>query len=155
ERAIPSGRASKSGATLLGMILLALGIFAAFQVNVYAGWLAVTISAGALFYDYRAKHSVVWGPLLMGGCRGGNLLLGCSIIPAALSSLWFLALLPIAYIGSITLVSQGEVHGGSRKSGFGALGLIVGVTLCLFLLGLRSGYLVWKTSPFILLFAGM
>src|SRR5699024_6164457 len=53
------------------------------------------------------------------------------------------------------LVSQGEVHGGSRKSGFGALGLIVGVTLCLFLLGLRSGYLVWKTSPFILLFAGM
>lgn len=155
ERPIPSGRASKSGAALTGIVLLLIGILAAFQVNLYAGLLAIAISCGALLYDYRAKHSVVWGPLLMGGCRGGNLLLGCSIIPASLSAVWFLALLPVAYIGSITLVSQGEVHGGDRKSGLGALGLIVLVTLCLFLFGLLPGYAVGTASLFIILFAGM
>lgn len=155
ERPIPSGRASKGGAILTGAVLLLMGILAAFQVNLYAGFLAIAISCGALFYDYRAKHSALWGPLFMGGCRGGNLLLGCSIIPASLSSVWFLALLPVAYIGSITLVSQGEVHGGDRKSGLGALGLIVLVTLCLFLLGLLPDYAVGTALLFIILFAGM
>lgn len=155
ERAIPSGRASKGGAALTGTVLFLIGIIAAFQVNSYAGLLALAISYGALFYDYRAKHSALWGPLFMGLCRGGNLLLGCSIIPVAIPKLWFLALLPVAYIGSITLVSQGEVHGGDRKSGFGALGLIALVTLCLFLLGLLSSYTVWTAALFIILFGGM
>lgn len=155
ERAIPSGRASKQGAVLTGAALLLIGILAAFQVNNYAGVLAIAISIGALIYDFWAKHSSLWGPVFMGSCRGGNLLLGCSIIPAVLSSLWFLALLPIAYIGSITLVSQGEVHGGDKKSGFGALGLIVLVTLCLFLLGFLSSYAVWTAVLFIILFGGM
>lgn len=155
ERPIPSGRASKAGAIAAGAVLLLIGVFTAFQVNRYAGLLAIAIAGGALLYDYWAKHSVLWGPLFMGGCRGGNLLLGCSIIPASISSLWFLALLPIAYIGSITLVSQGEVHGGDKKSGLGALGLIILVTICLVLLGFLPGYHVWTASLFITLFAVM
>ncbi len=155
ERPIPSGRASKSGAALAGSALLLGGILAAFQVNSYAGFIAIAVSCGALLYDYWAKHSALWGPLFMGGCRGGNLLLGCSIIPASFSSIWFLALLPVAYIGSITLVSQGEVHGGDRRSGLAALALIVLVTLCLFLLGFLPGYAVGTASLFIIFFAGM
>lgn len=155
ERPIPSGRASKSGATLAGSVLLLAGMLTAFQVNRYAGFLAIAISCGALLYDYWAKHSALWGPLFMGGCRGGNLLLGCSIIPASLFSLWFLALLPVAYIGSITLVSQGEVHGGDKRSGLGALALIILVTLCLFFLGLFPGYAAGTASLFIVLFAVM
>lgn len=155
ERPIPSGRASKWGAILAGATLLFVGVFAAFQVNRYAGFLAIAIGCGALLYDYRAKHSALWGPLFMGGCRGGNLLLGATIIPVSLSGLWFLAFLPVAYIGAITLVSQGEVHGGDKKSGLAALGLIILVTICLFILGLLPGYRVWTASLFIMLFALM
>lgn len=155
ERAIPSGRASKTGAILLGLLLLTLGIIAAGMVNVYAGLLALGIAICALIYDYWAKHSTLWGPLFMGGCRGMNLLLGCSAIPAVIADVWFLALLPIGYIGAITLVSQGEVHGGDKKSGFAALGLIVFVTISLFLLSVFPSYAVGPATPFILLFGGL
>lgn len=155
ERAIPSGRASRDGAILMGLMLLGVGIAAAFRVNTTAGLLATAISGGALLYDYWAKHSSLWGPLFMGGCRGGNLLLGCSILPATLGSLWFLGLLPVTYIGSITLVSQGEIHGGSKKSGIAALGLILLVIAGLLLLGFLRGYSIILAIPFILLFGAM
>lgn len=155
ERAIPGGRASRSGAAFLGIVLLLTGILSAFQVNNYAGFLAIAISGLALFYDYKAKHSVLWGPLFMGSCRGGNLLLGCSILPSTLPHLWFLALLPIAYIGAITLVSQGEVHGGDKKSGLAALGLIVLVTVSLLVLGWLPGYNIFTALVFTILFGAM
>src|SRR5699024_5582007 len=95
ERAIPRGRAYRKGALLTGVGLLLLGIVTAFQVNSLAGILALSISATALLYDWWAKHSAVWGPLLMGLCRGGNLLLGGAVYPLLLPGLWYLALLPV------------------------------------------------------------
>lgn len=155
ERAIPSGRASRAGAALAGTLLILLGIYSAFQVNRYGGGLAVAIAACALAYDAWAKHSSLWGPLLMGLCRSGNLLLGCSIIPMVIPQVWYLAFLPIAYIGAITLISQGEVHGGSKASGRAALGLVLLVTVSLLLLGLQSSYQIMTAIPFLLLFGLM
>jgi 4-hydroxybenzoate polyprenyltransferase len=51
----------------------------------------------------------------MGLCRGLNLLLGVSIISTQVQQWWFLALVPIIYIAAITMISRGEVHGGSKK----------------------------------------
>lgn len=153
ERAIPSGRASQTGAVILGAILLLLGIYAAFQVTIYSGGIAVFIAVFALAYDAWAKHSIVWGPLLMGLCRGGNLLLGCSILPEILPQVWYLAFIPVAYIVSITLISQGEVHGGSKASGMGALGLINLVAVSLLILPfLLPSYQLLAALPFIALF---
>src|SRR5699024_5563895 len=135
ERAIPSGRVSRKGALPTGVVLLLVGIVTAFQLNSWAGILAVTITATTSLYACWTRHSAVWGPLFMGLCRGGNLLLGAAVYPLLLPGLWFLALLPILYIGAITLVSQGEVYGGSRKTGFGALGLVVLIIAGLFFLG--------------------
>lgn len=155
ERPIPSGRVSKTEVGLLGSILLLIGIVTALQVNIYSLSLAILIIAGALLYDSWAKHSILWGPLLMGLCRGWNLLLGCSIVPVTLLGYWYLALIPIAYIASITLISQGEVHGGTQKSGFGALGLVILVTIGLLSLGLLSAYDLMVTLPFIIIFAAV
>jgi 4-hydroxybenzoate polyprenyltransferase len=152
ERAIPSGRATPAGAAVLGSFLFFIGIYTAFRVGFYSGLIAVFITCCALLYDARAKHSSLWGPLLMGLCRGGNLLLGCSIIPSAIPELWFLALIPIVYIGSITLISQGEVHGGSKTSGISALGLIVIVTGGLLFLGYLPSYEILTTLPFVVAF---
>lgn len=153
ERPIPSGRASRRGAALFGGLLLMGGIVAAAQVTLLSALLAVLIAAGAVLYDARAKHHVVWGPLNMGLCRGGNLLLGVSAVPAMLVSSWYLALIPVAYIAAITAVSQGEVHGGTSSTGYVALGLVVGVIGSLLMLGLRADYRVLHAVPFVLFFA--
>lgn len=156
ERAIPSGRITRSGASLFGSVLLILGISFAFLVNITAGLISIGITACALIYNVKAKHSDFFGPLCMGSCRGGNLLLGCSIIPSVLVQVWFLALIPVVYIGSITLVSQGEVHGGKKLYGYFAAGLIFFVVLSFFGLSfLFADYHLVTELPFILLFAAL
>ncbi len=152
ERTIPSGRVSKTGAIVLGVILLSSGVLFAFQVTFAGGMIAIAIAVCAFLYDYWAKHSVVWGPLFMGLCRGGNLLLGASIIPLALSQIWFLAPIPIAYIAAITLISQGEVHGGSRATGLSALLLVLLVTGFLLLLPFITEFQFLTALPFIVIF---
>jgi 4-hydroxybenzoate polyprenyltransferase len=72
ERPIPSGRASLQGAILLGIVLLLLGVLAAFLVSAISGIIATGIAALALLYDKYGKHHPFLGPINMGACRGGN-----------------------------------------------------------------------------------
>ncbi|GAB3171537.1 UbiA-like protein EboC [Telluribacter humicola] len=116
ERPIPSGRVSRSSATTFGVLLLVLGIAFAGMYSTLSASIATLVAIGALVYDKWAKHYTVFGPLLMGLCRGGNLLLGMSSIPQTLHDWGYLALIPVAYIGAITLISQDEVHGGKRRT---------------------------------------
>lgn len=155
ERAIPSGRVSKVQAALLGILLHLLGVIAAFQVNQTAGFIAIAIAILTIIYDSKAKHSVVFGPLFMGLCRGGNLLLGISIVPAILFQSWFLAFIPIVYIASITLISRGEVSGGSRMHGFIAVGMLIAVIIALLIFAFMPEYSLLTALPFLLLFAWM
>ncbi|MGV2826587.1 UbiA-like protein EboC [Myxosarcina sp. GI1(2024)] len=155
ERPIPSGRASKGGAIALGMGLLLMAIFAAAMVSQIGAILAAAIAVGAFVYDKWGKHQTFLGPLNMGACRGGNLLLGVSAIPAALSDRWFLALIPIVYIAAITAISQGEVRGGNKTKGLVALAFIVIVIGSILGLGLLPGYTVLVTLPFLILFAAL
>ena len=62
------------------------------------------------------------GPVVMGACRGLNLLLGIAAAPAVLAGSWPLTLIPFTYIAAVTVVSRGEVHGGKR--GPAALALV-------------------------------
>ena len=153
ERPIPSGRASRQGATWLGSLLLVVGVVAASQ-----SWLSATLAASvafaALLYDALGKHHAFLGPLNMGVCRGGNLLLGVSAVPAMVSERWFLALIPIAYIAAITALSRGEVHGGKGSTGVAALLLVGAVIGGMLALGLLQDYDVKAALPFVVLFAG-
>ena len=141
ERAIPSGRISRHHALLFGSVLLVIGILAAFQVNTLAGWLACGIAILAVLYDRYSKHHTLLGPLNMGLCRAGNLVLGMTIMPAII--LWQFGIIPLIYIGAITAISQGEVHGGSRKTGYLAVALVL-----LIVLGL-AGLMLHETPRFI------
>lgn len=154
ERPIPSGRASRQGAILLGSLLLLAGIVAAFQVSWLSAILAVSIAVAALLYDAFGKHHPVLGPLNMGVCRGGNLLLGISFVPAMVGEYWFLALIPIVYIAAVTAISRGEVHGTKGNTGIIAL-LLIGIVIAgLVGLGLLKDYEVLAALPFLALFAG-
>jgi len=153
ERPIPSGRASRSGAALFGGLLLAGGVAAAALVGPASALVAILVAGGATLYDGWAKHHTVLGPLTMGLCRGGNLLLGVSVVPAAIAPNLYLMALPVAFVGAITSVSQGEVHGGSRRTGLLALGLVAGVVAGLLALGLRPDHRLLPAAPFVALFA--
>lgn len=155
ERAIPSGRISGLEASLMGIVLFLIAFFAAFQVNTLAFILSVVIAICTLIYNGWAKHSAVAGPLFMGLCRGGNFLLGGSLLPAGLAQIWFITLIPVIYISAITLISRGEVGGGSRLHGKLALLMIVIVLLIVPVFSLLPGFNFFVSLPFYLLFAYM
>lgn len=155
ERPLPSGRSSLLGAILLGTTLLAIGIIAAAMVSKLSAILAAIVATTALLYDKWGKHKTVFGPLNMGACRGGNLLLGVSAIPEAVGDRWYLALIPIIYIAAITAISQGEVRGGKKTTGIVAIALIGLVISIAIGLGTLPEYTLLITLPFLILFTAL
>lgn len=154
ERPIPSGRASRMGASILGSLLLSAGILAASQVSWLSAALAFGIAVAAILYDAYSKHDPIFGPINMGVCRGGNLLLGVSAVSPMVSNYWFLALIPVVYIAAITTLSRGEVHGGKTSTGILTLVLISTVLAGLLSLGLLKNYHLLAVLPFVVLLAG-
>ena len=152
ERPIPSGQVSARAALVFGLSLLAVGVASAFFYTELSGWIAGSIALGAVVYDRFAKHSVVAGPLVMGLCRAGNLLLGVSVIPLSVVSFWSLGIVPLLYIAGITLISQGEVHGSRRVfMGMAAVAWL-GVQTIQGYVAAEFGHLIWIT-PFLLVHA--
>lgn len=149
ERPIPSGRAKKTTAILFASLLLILGVLAAFQVNQIAGILAILISFCALTYDYWGKHQNFFGPINMGFCRAGNLLLGVAVAPEVLEKVWPIGILPLIYVAAITIVSRGEVHGKNRKALFAGLGMYAVILVCILGLGYFQRPNFWQVIPFL------
>jgi len=103
-----------------------------------------------LFYNKFGKHHSFFGPLNMGLCRGGNLLLGVSIINPTLAEAWWLGIVPVVYIAAITMVSRGEVHGGSKQTLWFAGFLYILVDAFQLFMAFRSGNF-YIALPFVLL----
>ena len=156
ERPIPSGRASLSGAVGFGLILLTGGVVAAWQADWISGVIALGIAIAALVYDRFGKHHTLFGPINMGLCRGLNLLLGISVVPTMLIEMMPLCILPVMYIGAITAISQGEVHGGTSKKGWLAVGLLgLVVTALVVITATGYSYVVLYGLVFIAFFVGL
>ena len=155
ERALPSGAVSLASAILLGGLCLIGGVVLSAFAGGSSAAIALAVALCALVYDAKAKHHSVFGPLVMGLCRGGNLLLGVSLSARALGNYWWIGLLPVVFIAAITLTSRGEVGGNNRQS----------VSLAMWLDGLVAAavlLLPWFTVaeplaafPFFLLWYGM
>ena len=154
ERTIPQGIVGLGEATLLGIILLAGGIIAAFIHSTLSGSIAVGIAVAALVYNKFSKHNAVAGPINMGLCRGLNLLLGISIITSSVSEWWLLFIVPIVYIAAITMISRGEVHGGKKNILFLAVSFYLLVIATILFFSFYQGKLLFA-MPFVLVFAGM
>jgi 4-hydroxybenzoate polyprenyltransferase len=155
ERAIPRGDVKISEAAALGIILLLIGIAASFLCNIYAGIIACAIAVAAVVYDKWGKHHLILGPLNMGLCRGLNLLLGISILVSQLSQWWALAFIPVIYIASITMISRGEVHGGSKNLLYAASFFYILVIASILYLAVVNKSGIYFAIVFLLLFAWM
>ncbi|WP_313513400.1 UbiA-like protein EboC [Sphingobacterium sp.] len=152
ERPIPSGRIKKSAASIFGTLAFAIGCFLAFKVNMMAFYISLAIVLMCLLYNGQAKHHFLAGPIVMGGCRGLNLLLGMAVLPDSLSY-WYIAIIPIIYIASVTNISRGEVYGSNKTALLVSIGLysIVILTLLYFTYSSKN----YLALVFILLFSLM
>ena len=130
ERPIPFGRIKKSSAAILGAVAFAIGCALAFLVNVSAFTISLAIVLMCLLYNGKAKHHFIAGPIVMGTCRGLNLLLGMALLPASLEY-WYIAIVPIIYIASVTNISRGEVYGNNKTAMLVSIGLYAIVILTL------------------------
>ena len=159
ERPIPSGLISKKSATLVATLLLLMAVVSAFFVH-KGGLLslsvlfAIIIAIAAVVYDKWGKHHAFLGPVNMGLCRGLNLLLGMSIIPAAVRQFGWLGIFPIIYIGAITMISRDEVHGGKKKTLYAAAVFYFFVLAAISWFAYVNNYLLYAIS-FIILFGIM
>ncbi len=151
ERPIPSGRVSRNAAAWMSTILLILGILAASQVNVVSFGLAILVAILAVTYDYWGKHQFYFGPINMGMCRAGNLLLGISVAPELIHShMSLIGLIPLIYVAAITMISRGEVHGKNRNALFGGAAMYGIIILSIFMLSYINGPTYLETIPFLI-----
>lgn len=155
ERVLPRGLVSKKEAILLGVLLLACGVLLAFFVSFLSGILAFVISLLALSYDKISKHYPVAGPLNMGLCRGGNLLLGMSISNDTVFNYWYIGIIPILFIAAITLTAKKEASGNNKSAILVALVLDAIVVLLFVYMGYLLSFKFWILLPFLLFWYGI
>lgn len=154
ERPIPSGIVTIREAATVGIIMLTAGVFLALLTSFTSGIIAFLVAVAALIYNKWSKHQTFAGPINMGLCRGLNLLLGISIVPQILSAYWFLSLIPVIYIASITMISRGEVHGGSKRILYAAV-LLYCLVICLIIYFALAKGRILPALIFLLPFARM
>lgn len=150
ERVIPSGKVSKPNAIIFGCFLLSLGVAAAWFNSAVSAGIAFSVAICALIYDKFGKHHSFLGPINMGLCRGGNLILGMSIMQDSISTWWPIGFLPVCYIAAITMISRGEVHGGNKNTLYFAAFLYILVSSVQLYISYKLGNILLAT-PFVAL----
>jgi len=155
ERPIPSGIVPLRNAAVMASLLLLMGVVAAWQVSFLSGMIAIVVAFLCVLYDARGKHQLIFGPINMGLCRTGNLLLGISIIPGMVAMNWYLGLIPLVYIAAITMISRGEVHGGNKSALQGGLAMYALIVLVLVALSFTTPVPFWQVLPFLVLLCYM
>jgi 4-hydroxybenzoate polyprenyltransferase len=126
ERPIPSGRVAPSQALGLAAGLTAAGVgLAAVAGGRRALRVAVPLAATVWAYDLLAKPTPA-GPVVMAAARGLDVLLGAGGRERAAA---LPALAVAVHTAGVTVLSRGEVHGGSASSGRFAVGATAAASL--------------------------
>lgn len=124
-RPIPSGRIALPSARLLAMMLLGAGMVLASLASRTSAVMAAVLVACVIAYDVRFKATPL-GPLLMGACRGLNILLGMSTaLPFVHGPSIHVALAMTAYVIGITWFGRREAATSTRRQLAAASALMV------------------------------
>jgi 4-hydroxybenzoate polyprenyltransferase len=142
-RPLPSGQVSRRFAAVLGFTLLVAGpLLATLSGSLRSLGVATLLSVCVLAYDAGLKRT--WfGPQVMGACRGLNLLLGMSQVPALGGPVAWLAALSLAvFVTGVTWISRSETATGQTT------GITAGLSLQeLGILGLLAAALQPRAFP--------
>ena len=114
ERPLPTGAVSREAAVAVALICLWVAAFLAAFFDALP--VALPLILMIILYDVGMKRHIVAGPLLMGGCRAANLLLGAAV---AADRAWagpvplVAALVLGAYIAVVTALARNETRAGA------------------------------------------
>jgi 4-hydroxybenzoate polyprenyltransferase len=116
KRPLPSGEIAPRTAAALSFGLLVGGVALASAVGAMAALAASAIVLLIVSYNCGLKHVRIVGPLNMGACRFGNVLLGACAAPAAsLQALPFAAFM-MTWAVVISLISAREADSPRRQA---------------------------------------
>jgi 4-hydroxybenzoate polyprenyltransferase len=128
-RPLPSGRIPPRRAGLSAAALLCAGALCVLFLGRPAWWFGASLIASVMVYDFLAKRNAVAGPILMGLCRGLNLLLGAAAAwpvrfwpPPA----WFGAAALALYVLLVSRLARDETAVPGRPR---LIGLLLGLLL--------------------------
>jgi 4-hydroxybenzoate polyprenyltransferase len=129
-RPLPSGRVSRRFAAALGGLLLVAGpALASLSGSATSVMIAMLLSSLVLTYDAVAKRSV-FGPEVMGACRGLNLLLGMSQAPALGGpAAWWTAVMLAVFVAGVTWISRSEAAVSGPAGSGHSVGILAGIVL--------------------------
>lgn len=113
SRPLPSGRIALRTAWRLGWALMGIGVLLAGFVGMKPLVIALLLGGAVLAYDGGAKHTRL-GPVVMGGCRYLNWLLGLSVVELDISH-FGLALPVFLYVLALTALSAEETQAQNRR----------------------------------------
>ncbi len=117
SRPIPSGAAHAQTVLLVGCLLLLVGPALVFAfTNWRAGIAALVVSGLAAGYDSALKRSRIFGPIAMGLCRGGTMVVGAlaangSELPGHIA--WVAAGIATCYTLALAIIAADETTGES------------------------------------------
>lgn len=119
HRPIPSGQVAVARAWFFGVFLLVFGVAAAWCAAAASGqWrtgaIALGLAVAVWLYDAVVKETPL-APVMMGACRGLNLLLGMSVVDGELAAIHYaLAGGLFAYIVGVTWFARTEATVSDR-----------------------------------------
>lgn len=121
DRPLPSGMLGLTQGFLLAGILTIAGLMLAMVAGLHSFLVAAVLLVCILLYDGGMKHLEGVGPVVMGACRGANLLLGMtahSHFPDHLSDArcWLPPVLLVLYTAFITLLATVESGGEEEET---------------------------------------
>lgn len=113
ERPLPAGKISMTTAVLLASLLSLAGLMLIMRAGVASFFVGAALLLLILIYNAFAKHLEGVGPLVMGGCRGLNFILGMTAHPYLFlllqdSLLLLPAILVTLYVAIITVLATLE-----------------------------------------------
>jgi len=117
ERPIPSGAAGAATVLAVGLLVLAAGVGVVFAVGgKVPGGVAAVLAVAVLAYDGGLKHVPWLGPLVMGSCRGGSVLVGAALAGGlGATAALVVAAIACVYTATVTLLAAREASGARLK----------------------------------------
>ena len=132
-RPIPSGRVGAKTALRLGLGMLAAGVVLGWVAALAArdltpGLVATALAGAVLVYDAAAKRTPA-GPLVMGGCRTLNVLLGMSVSAGSWSAPYLVVAAGVGvYIAGVTIFARREAgESGRVQLALGVVVMVAGI----------------------------
>lgn len=153
NRPLPSGRVGRTAAWAATALFFACGLLLCLAAGPSVFQCGLLLALLIVIYNQHAKKSAAAGPLVMGLCRGFNLLLGASLVHVFPLRVWICAAIEALYIARVTSMSRQETQGGRiTPKTIGALISLLVPLQAVFCLVAGAGRTGWIAAASLLLF---